>query len=197
MYIFGAGGHTKVIIEIIELLGLPIDGLFVDNLENRNLLDYPVKIYQDEPLNDVIIAIGDNLSRKNLAKRLETSYCSVIHPQSIISPRAVIGKGSVVMGGVTINSMSVIGQHCIINTNASIDHDCTINNFVHISPNVALCGNVTIGEGSHIGAGSVIIPGIKIGKWCTIGAGSVIIRDIADNARIAGNPGTIIRPASF
>ena len=194
LYLYGASGHGKVIAEIAEELNLSIGGFIDGNPEIKMILDYSVVQSIPDDINQLIISIGNNSIRKKIAEQYASlDFIKLLHPKSIISKRATIGEGTVVMGGATINSEVKIANHCIINTNASIDHDCVIENYVHISPNVALAGNVEVGEGTHIGIGSCVIQGIKIGKWCTIGAGSVIIKDVPDYAVIVGNPGKIIK----
>lgn len=195
MYLYGASGHAKVIIDILELQGEPIEGLFDDNTSINNLLKYLVEPFpqQLDPNKQLIISIGNNLIRRKIASSVKAQFGTAIHTSVFISKRSFVGAGTVVMGGVTINTDVKIGHHCIINTNSSIDHDSVLEDFVHISPNVALCGGVEVGEGTHIGAGAVIIPGKKVGKWCTIGAGSVIIKDIPDYSTAVGNPCTVIK----
>lgn len=195
MFLYGASGHAKVIIELLEENGIKPEGLFDDNESIQFLFQYPVKKFNvdyDQNI-QVIISIGNNKIREKIAKSIAFDYQSAIHPKSIISKRSTIGAGSVIMGGVTINADTNIGQHCIVNTNASIDHECTIEDFVHISPNATLCGNVEIGKGTHVGAGAVVIPDKKIGKWCVIGAGAVVINDIPDFCTAVGNPCIIIK----
>jgi sugar O-acyltransferase (sialic acid O-acetyltransferase NeuD family) len=195
MYLYGASGHAKVIIEILEAQGIKVEGLFDDNEFLEALLDYPVyKWDEKEDRNKkIIISIGNNSIRKKIVDSISGEYEIAIHPKSILSQRSIIGLGTVIMGGVTINVNTYVGKHCIVNTNASVDHDCVLDDFVHISPNVALCGNVHVGEGTHVGAGSVVIPGKRIGKWCVIGAGSVVINDIPDYSIAVGNPCKIIK----
>jgi len=194
--IYGASGHAKVIIEIIEGASGFINELYDDDPSKKLLLKY--KVNHDRNifhLSNVywIIAIGNNLIRKNIAEKNLLHYGVAVDIRANISKTVEIGKGTVIMPGVSINCCSKIGLHSIINTNASIDHDCFIENFVHISPNATLCGGVTVGEGSQVGAAAVIIPGVHIGKWATIGAGSVIIKHIPDNATVVGNPGRIVK----
>ena len=194
LYLYGASGHGKVIAEIAEELGLEVSGFIDSNPEIKSVLDYDVVTHVPNDVCQLVIAIGNNSIRKKIAEQyINLNIVTLIHPKSIISKRATIGEGTVVMAGATINSEVKIANHCIINTNASIDHDCVIENYVHISPNVALAGNVEVGEGTHIGIGSCVIQGIKIGKWCTIGAGSVIIKDVPDYAVVVGNPGKIVK----
>jgi sugar O-acyltransferase (sialic acid O-acetyltransferase NeuD family) len=195
IYLYGASGHGKVVIEIAELTNKSIAGLVDTDPAIKNLFEYPVS---SEPPADIdahfVISVGDNSIRKKIALELKGRMIeTLVHPRSNLSQRANLGEGTVVMAGVTVNSYAYIGKHCILNTNASIDHDCHIEDFVHISPNVALAGNVTIGEGTHIGIGACVIQGINIGKWCTIGAGAVIIQDVPDGVTVVGNPGKIIK----
>lgn len=194
IYFYGASGHAKAVLEIAEELSLPIGGLVDLNPEIKELLGYVVSTI-NPAINGhrFIISIGNNLIRKKIAESLKVEFVSLIHPKSNISKRVNLGKGTVVMAGVSINSSSNIGSHVILNTNCSIDHECIIDDYAHISPNVALAGNVHVGEGSHVGIGASVIQGIKIGKWCTIGAGSVILKDVPDYGVVVGNPGRIIK----
>jgi len=197
IYLIGASGHAKVVLEILEIGCYEIGSLCDANPSIISLLDY--KVFPKLPVdfnadNDsLIISIGNNSIRKRIANEHSKNYAVAIHPRANISKRAVISEGTVVMSGVCVNSETRIGMHCIINTNSSIDHDCILDNFVHVSPNAALAGNVFVGEGTHIGIGASIIQGIKIGKWATIGAGAVIIKDVPDYAVVVGNPGRIIK----
>ena len=194
--IYGASGHSKVIIEILENSGILIQGLYDDDVQKSTLLDYKVghdkEIFKNNEIS-WIIGIGNNKIRKKIAENHLLKYGLAIDRSASVSKRAVIGKGTVIMPGVCINSSTIIGTHAIINTNSCIDHDCIIEDYVHISPNATLCGGISVGEGTQIGAGAVIIPGIKIGKWATIGAGAVIIKDVPDNSIVVGNPGRIIK----
>jgi len=195
-YIYGASGHSKVIIEIIEKAGGSIEGLYDDDPKKKLLFNY--KVTNEKSILGLananwIIGIGNNTIRKKIADNNLLNYSIAVDISANISRRIKIGNGTVIMAGVSINSSSIIGNHAIINTSASVDHDCVIANFVHISPNATLCGGVTLGEGTHIGAGAVIIPGITIGKWVKVGAGAVIIKDVPDFATVVGNPGKVIK----
>lgn len=195
IYLYGAGGHAKVIADILERNGMAIGGFFDDDT-SKELWHYKGFKFPGSfnfSADKIIIAIGNNITRKMIAEKINAAYFTAVHPTAVISPHVKIGAGTVVMASAVINADSVIGRHCIINSAASIDHDCTIGDFVHIAPNVTLCGGVTVAEATQIGAGSVIIPGIEIGAHSIIGAGAVIIRDIPDNVVVAGNPGRIIK----
>lgn len=197
MFLFGASGHAKVVIEIAESLNLTIEGLFDDNKSIKSLLNYTVShsgLINSYLSKEFLISIGNNRIRKEICNKFKFNFIkSLIHPRACLSSRSIIDYGTVIMGNSIINSGSRIGKHVIINTSASIDHDCIISDFVHISPNATLTGGISVGEGTHIGAGATIIPNLKIGSWSTIGAGAVVIRDVPDNAVVVGNPGRVIK----
>ncbi len=198
--IYGAGGHSQVIREVLEENGYEVTETFDDKPSGRhyasknvtsgarkNLKEFPHKGYP------VIVAVGINAERAEIAGFLKSDFEKAIHHSAIIAPTAKIGEGTVVFAGAIIQPNTVIGEHVIINTAASIDHDNVIGNFAHISPKAALCGHVEVGEGSHVGVGAVVIPKVKIGKWCTIGAGAVVLKDVPDYSTVVGNPGKIIK----
>jgi sugar O-acyltransferase (sialic acid O-acetyltransferase NeuD family) len=197
MYLYGASGHCKVVLDILlENKEFDIEGVLDNNPKLESIFN--TTVFKTSKLNSIenkqlIITIGDNQTRKKIANSLAVSYLKAIHPKSIISGLAKINEGTVVMAGAIINPDAVVGKHCIINSGAVIEHDCTIDDFVHISPNATLAGNVSVGEGSHIGINASVIQNIKIGKWAIIGAGAVIINDIPDFAVVVGNPGKIIK----
>ena len=192
MYIYGASGHGKVILDILRLNEICVSGFIDDNSNINTFCDHPVQ--QNSLVDKLIIAIGDNRVRKFIStKYQDDNFIKLFHPRSIIAIDSTINTGSVTMAGAVVNSAVTIGKHVIINSNATVEHDCEIKDFAHISPGSTLCGNVSIGEGTHIGANAVVIPGIKIGKWCRVGAGAVVISDLPDYCTVVGNPARIIK----
>lgn len=191
--VIGASGHAKVIIDLIEEIGGTVENIYDQDINKKEIINYKIvhNIYNIPQQS--IIAIGNNFIRKKIADENSFTLPALVHPKSVISKYAVLGEGTVVMAGVSVNADANIGDYCILNTNCSIDHDCKIANFVHISPNVALAGNVEVGECTHIGIGASVIQGIRIGKNCVIGAGAVIIKDIPDGSTVVGNPGKVIK----
>jgi sugar O-acyltransferase (sialic acid O-acetyltransferase NeuD family) len=197
MYLFGASGHCKVIIDIIQKSNLEVieniidDNPVKDKINNILIIKTPNDNFFEGK--SLIISIGNNEIRKKISRRISANYLVAIHPNSILASNVSVAEGSVIMAGAIINADVVIGKHSIINSGAVIEHDCILGDFVHISPGVCLAGNVKVGEGTQIGIGAIIIQGVKIGKWAIVGAGAVIIRDVPDYAVVVGNPGKIIK----
>lgn len=193
LYLYGASGHCKVIIEILEASGVTVSGIIDDFSTAESLMEIPVMRNLPDHALALIIAVGNNETRKRIAQGISSGFEAAIHPTAVVSPSATIGEGTVVMAGSIINANAKIGRHCIVNSGAIVEHDADIADFVHISPGVCLAGNVTIGEGAHVGIGASVIQGIKIGEWATIGAGATIIKPIPEFAVVVGNPGKIIK----
>jgi sugar O-acyltransferase (sialic acid O-acetyltransferase NeuD family) len=196
MFLYGAGGHSNVVTETLRDNGIEVAGIFDDDATRASQDQFGIKLLGNNfPALDhpMIIAIGDNANRAEIASLLPIEYGIGTHPSAIISDSANVGEGTVILHGAIIQSNSIIGKHVLINTAASVDHDNVIGDFAHISPQVALCGHVKIGEGTHVGAAATVIPSVTIGKWCTIGAGAVVINDIPDYCTAVGNPARIIK----
>ena len=197
--IIGAGGHAKVIADIIVKSGDRVYGFLDDNLEigttiaNNEQFKIIGKIEKINKLKEntnveFVIAIGDNTVRKNIAENYNVKYYTAIHPSSIIALDVSIEEGTVVMANTVINTSAKIGRHCIVNTGAIIEHDNIIENYVHVSPNATLCGTVKIGECTHIGANATVKNNIEICNKCIIGAGALVVKNINESGAYVGVP---------
>ena len=200
LVVFGAGGHAKVVIDIIEQQGIyEIAGLLDDDPrhQGKGLFGYPVlgtradlPALRTAQLCHAIVTIGDNAERAAVAAHLDQlgwRFASAIHPSANIGRGVNIGRGSVVMAGCVVNADAYLGGHVIVNTGATVDHDCRIEDAVHIAPGCHLCGGVSVGSGTLLGAGTTVTPGASIGKKVVVGAGATVIRDIADETRVSAS----------
>jgi sugar O-acyltransferase (sialic acid O-acetyltransferase NeuD family) len=195
--LFGASGHAKVIIDIIECNGFDVGYIFDDNTTLENFMGRKVhSVYNMELLNTnpIIISIGDNKVRKEIHNKFKLNLAPpLVHPSAIISPSVSIGNGTVIMPNAVVNAAVSIGENCIINTAAIVEHDCVLHHYVHVSPKVSLAGGVVINEGTHVGINAAIIQSVCVGSWSTIGAGAVVTQDIPDNCTAVGIPAKPIK----
>lgn len=206
--LFGASGHAKVIIDVVERCGdYRIAGL-VDSGKTRGETWFGYKILGGESeLRELadrysfeggIVAIGDNWTRRLVADRVLDqlpgfSFVSAIHPSACLGRGVQVGRGSVIMAGVTINSDTRIGDFCIINTSASIDHDNEVEDYASIGPGAVTGGGVHVGRFSAISIGASVIHGRTIGPHAVIGAGATVIDDIPGNSVAWGTPARVVR----
>lgn len=203
--IIGAGGHAKVIVDIIEESNeFKIKGFLDDNkigigYKGHLILDRISNACKYNNENTYfVIAIGDNNIRKEISETFDTlKYATIIHKSAIVSDSCKIGEGSVVFSRSIINADSVIKKHVIINTGAIVEHDCVIYDYCHISPGSVICGGNIIYENVQIGSNSVVIPNKVINKNSIIGAGSTVIKNIEEDSVSVGCPTNYIHKMNY
>ena len=203
IFIYGAGGHAKVVIDAIKKENKYGIAFLVDDAphcKGISILGYEVLGGRDELLdsklkvNRCVVAIGDNTCRENSSNWLiENSFVlsSIVHPTAIIGEGVKIGSGCVVMAGCILNSDVTIGDNVIVNSGAIVEHDCTIHDNAHIAPGAVICGSVTVYKNAMIGAASNINPGLSVGKCATIGSGASVVTSIGDNQIAKGVPAKV------
>src|SRR5678815_3011414 len=113
--IIGAGGHGKVVLDILLAEGEYRPVGFVDN--NPSLLDsYVCGLPVLGPINALprlkrqkirhaIIAIGDNrqrLAQREFVDRDGVRLVNAVHPTAFVSPKATLGRGVVVAPGAKV-----------------------------------------------------------------------------------------------
>jgi sugar O-acyltransferase (sialic acid O-acetyltransferase NeuD family) len=204
--IVGAGGHGRVILEILRLAGQHTVVGFID--ADGNLLGTPVgglpvlgpvnqldKLRRQD-VRGVIVAIGDNRIRDsyaNLARQSDLELINAIHPSAVISPTATFGCNVVIAASAVVGTDTQISDSVIINTGAVVDHECRIGQAVHICPGVLLAGRVEVEEGAFVGLGANVLPCLTIGRYATVGAGAVVIENVHAATTVVGVPARVIK----
>ena len=196
--IIGAGGHAKVIADIVIKSGDKLLGFLDDCKTGKVIGDYEVIGKTTDVLNfsddtEFIIGIGNNRVRKDISEKYNLKWYTAVHPSSQIGLDSTVGEGSCVMANSVISPNCKIGCHCIINTAAVVEHDSVIGDYVHISPNATLCGTVSVGNLCHIGAATVVRNNISIADDVIIGAGGAVVKDINKSGVYAGVPVKLLK----
>lgn len=200
--VYGAGGHGKVVADLVFALGMRVAGFIDDGRPTgsavlESVRTGPVRVLggsawlDERPASIIALGIGNNEMRERLAARcvgLGHRLATLVHPSAVISPFAVVGEGTVVMANAVLNAASHVGRCCIINTAAIVEHDVVVGDYAHISPNATLCGGAAVGAHSHVGASAVVIPLVSVGSLCVVGAGAAVIRDVPNGAKYVGVP---------
>ncbi|SDB36837.1 acetyltransferase [Bauldia litoralis] len=198
LLLVGASGHGRVLADLGETLGF-VGIAFVDDRwpEVTDNNGWPVigatrdVVRLSGQYDAVVVSIGANEPRLALHRRLMeqgVAASTLVHPSAVISSRAEIGVGSVVLANVVVGAFATVGEAAILNTACTVDHDCRLADGVHISPGVHLAGQVHVGERTWIGIGTSVREGAVIGKGVVIGAGAAVVSDIADSVIATGVP---------
>lgn len=188
LILIGGGGHCKSCIDVIEatgdyeilgvldrkekvgqeICGYEIIGTddYIENLQNKDVA-FLITVGQIKSA-DARVKLFEKLKVQN--RQLAT----VIAPSAIVSKRASIGEGSIIMHQCVINSDTRIGENCIINNKALIEHDVVVGNNCHISTGAIINGGVNIGDNVFFGSGAVSKEYIRIGDNSFIKANSIV-----------------------
>lgn len=202
----GAGGHGRVVRELVELQSGLTPVAFYDGERAKwgQIIDgTPVVGSVDElrtskrPVDALVVAIGlDNRRRAKLFEEMtELGYemVTVIHPHSAVSPATVTGRGFVGMAGIIVNPGTEIGDDVCVNTGASVDHDCQLGNHCSVFPNASVAGGVRIGRFACICQNASVNQYLSIGAGTIVGAGAVVLKDLPDDVVAVGVPARVIR----
>ena len=196
--VLGAGGHGKVVADILCCQGRTVRGFLDDDPATwgGTRLGLPVlgaiATYVEYAPDGLVLGIGDIATRTQVVERLGAPahplWCNAIHPTAIVARSVQLGCGVAIAAGVIVNPDTTLGDHSVINTGATVDHDCIIGAHVHVGPGVHLAGGIQVGRAAFIGIGASVNPWLTIGDGATVGAGSVVVADVPCHVTVKGVP---------
>lgn len=205
----GAGGHAKVMIDILrcdpeaELVGL----LDADpRLKGQSVGGVPVLGADDllpelraRGVRHAFIGLGCTGDARPRARLYELALAAGFepvaarHPAAIVSPSVRLGPGISLMAGAILNADALVGRNVIVNTGAIVEHDCVVGDHAHVAPGARLASSVHVGDGAHIGLGAIVRQRIRIGRYAQVGAGAVVVKDVEDGVVVTGVPARLLR----
>jgi UDP-perosamine 4-acetyltransferase len=205
----GAGGHARVVLDVIaavggfDVVGLldprrDLNGTAVGGAEVIGDDALLARLY-DDGVRHAFIGLGgagDTRPRRRLyelARGRGFDVPSLVHPTAVVSPSAHIGAGATVLPLSVVQAGSFLGEDVIVNTAAVVEHDCRVGVHVHVASNATLASGVTVADGAHIGAGATIRQGISIGEDAVVGAGAVVVSDVQPGTVVVGVPARVLR----
>ncbi|MCC7350071.1 MAG: acetyltransferase [Phycisphaerales bacterium] len=205
--IIGAGGHGRVVLDILRAAGQcqPIGFLDSDpSLAGTQIMGLDVlgdvsvlPTLRRQNISHAIVAVGDNRTRLAMAQLLSDQgfeLINAIHPLSHVCPDVRVGCNVVVAAGAIVCTQATLGDSAIINTGAIVDHECQIGQGAHIAPGAILAGRVMVQQGAFVGLGARIIQCLTVGPFATVGAGAVVLKDVPNDSTVVGVPARQISP---
>jgi len=209
LVIIGAGGHGKVVLDIIQAAGkhrvvgfLDADpalaGSEIDGVPVLGQMNQVVRLRQQK-IRGAIVAIGDNRVRVSYAALLSehgVELITAIHPAAVVAKSARIGHNVVVAAGAVLAASASVADSVILNTGCIVDHECELEAGVHICPGALLAGRVRVGAGAFVGLGAKVLPCISVGKGAIVGAGAVVLKDVPDGVTVVGVPARMLEKAA-
>lgn len=148
-----------------------------------------------------MIVVADPAARRRLAARVVAAggrvgaACQKTGP---ISPRTVIGDGTIVACPVYVGPFTVMGAHTLVMPMAVIGHDVILGDYVTVCSSASIAGYVVVEDEVFVGAGAVIVNGtpdrpVRIGRGTHVAAGAVVTKSLPAGSRVFGNPARDIR----
>ncbi|GAB4490471.1 MAG: NeuD/PglB/VioB family sugar acetyltransferase [Anaerolineales bacterium] len=193
--LYGAGGHAKAVLEMIQAIGaFGVAGIVDDNpaLTGTSVLGVPVlgtrAALPGLLERGVLLAangVGGIINIEIRVKLFEllADYGFVFpilrHPRATVEPSARLEDGVQVFANAYVGSAAVLHERCMVNTGAIVSHDCEIGRYAHLAPGCLLAGHVQVGERALVGMGVTTIIGLKIGEGARVGNGAVLLADVA------------------
>jgi sugar O-acyltransferase (sialic acid O-acetyltransferase NeuD family) len=210
--IVGSGPLAERLIYYFESTSFAkVEGMF-DDFEARGHIKYgrPIlgatedvpAVFKKDRFDAVAIGVGyDHMwFRKEMYERLKTADIPVatfIHPTSYVEKSAVIGEGSIILVGCTIDMHSQLGENVFLSSKCFLSHHVHVGSHTFCSPAVNLAGMTKVGQCCFIGISTTSISSVKIGFHVQTAAGAVITKDTPDHVLVAGVPGEVKKTISF
>ena len=196
--LIGAGGHARSCIDVIEQDGrYRVAGLIGKLSEVGGKCNGYTVLAGDDELQSLsrdfqyaLVAVGQTSSATLriklflLARSFGFKLPVIIAPTAYVSRHALIGDGSIVMHGATVNASAKVGSNCIINSHSLIEHDAVVADHCHISTGAIVNGSAQVGMGSFLGSGAILRDGKTIGTNCVIGMGQQVLHNLESNTII-------------
>jgi len=203
--IIGAGGHGRVVLDILNRAGTHRVAGFLDadvSLHHRRVDGCEVlgdlsllPELKHRGVQGAIVAIGDNGVRRQYAELIAQQglkLVNAIHPSANLAGNVTLGCNVVIAAGALVCAHCQIGNSAILNTGCVVDHESLIANAVHICPGVKIAGRVIVEAGAFVGIGATVIQNLRIGRDAVVGAGAVVLNDVPASATVVGVPARIL-----
>ena len=147
-----------------------------------------------------VLAVPGNaqtyLKRQSIIEGLNLKkerFATIISPNAVVSPDAVIGCNTFVMPYVFVACGVSLGNHCIILSHTLIHHDSVVDDYNCIGSSVTISGDVKVEKNCYIGSGTNIKEKIIVGERSLLGLGSNVVSNITPQVTVVGNPARVLK----
>ena len=205
LVVWGAGGHARVVADIVRLGGeFEIVGFLDDCDPERQGAAFcgatilggvdQLPRLRERGVDHLILGFGlitARLERAEIARRAGFRLARAVHPGATVAGDVGVGPGTLVAAGAVLSPGCLLGQNVIVNTSASVDHGSHLADHVHVSAGAHVGGDVEIGRGALVGMGANVMSRVRVGAGAVIGAGALVLEDVPARTVARGVPARI------
>jgi len=137
MYLYGAGGHSKVITDILKSLGVEVLGVF-----------------DDQPLGAKLKTMGIDSGIRVQGEAFPKLDAPLI---AIVQSAAKVGRHVLVNTAASIDHDNEIGDYAHVSPHATLCGHVKVGEGTHIGAGAVVIPSIRIGKWCTIGAGTVVI----------------------------------------
>lgn len=181
--IFGAGGHTGAIGQMVREAGYHIVGIVDSSIKKGSVFADRIPVLGDEcelpriyssGVRFAFIGVGgatNNSARIRIYNEIKKNGFALpplVSRTAHFETSSLIGEATYIFPASSVGANCIIGNNVIVNQGAILCHDCEIGNHVHIAPGAILAGSVHVRCGTTIGMGSALMNGISVGEDCLV-----------------------------
>ena len=181
--LFGAGGHAKLLAEVLRGQGGTI-AAYCDPLPASWIGDVNHLADDDAATPDLggaVLGLGavtpDRLkARLDFASSLQGRgfrLVTVRHDDATVSASATVDDGVQILAKAVIQPAAKIGAAVILNTASIVEHDALVEDGAHIAPGAIILGGARVGRCAMVGSGAIVLPGAVVAAESLVPAGSV------------------------
>ncbi len=156
-----------------------------DNFEGYPILGTVEQASKDHPGASVFVAIGNNVKRTDIYRRLRGhDFPAIIDPTAQVSPTTEFKHGTFIGAGAVIQVGTELGKFDLVGSNCVVCHDAVLGDFVNVGPGTVVAGGVKVGNLVSFFANSSTMPWITIGEGATVNCGASVREDLKPGATV-------------
>mgnify|MGYP000088414279 CR=1 FL=1 len=199
LIIYGAGGHSKILVDLMRRLGTyDILGYIDDGLEpGTKVMGLPVlggsALLPELRSAGIRLAVNAVGGINNVAIRIKVfdtliaagfEFPTLVHPSAVVEPSATLADGVQVLALSHVSSEAQVGFGSVVLPSVVVSHDCRIGKVVNLSPGAMLAGSVVVEDYAQIGMAATVNIGVRIGIMARVGNGATVKADVPDYGRV-------------
>ncbi|MDC7302046.1 LbetaH domain-containing protein [Agathobacter ruminis] len=188
----GTGDFADWIADFIEndmnrtIRAYVVDRKYLDNDEYNGKPVYAFEdvneIFNKDEVSFVIGFVGQKmykyrLEKYNLLVELGYELENIIHSTAVISPKAKMGNGNIILPFVSISKGVEIGNCNVFCSQVSLSHDVVVGHANYIASGFSAAGFSEIRNNCFCGVNSSVNNGTVLANYTFVGAGIFISKD--------------------